>query len=587
MTKVQELLDEFRSIASGRTYWEQYWRMVSAWVLPQTDQFDSLFASGVGPESSVLAVTNTPVAAQRSKHIYDMTSLWGIDRLTSGLISLKTPESDYWHDLEVSDDFGTEPTHGETLALEALRNYLFKIRANPNSGFWPTHKATVKSMCAFGDGWLFIKEQHGNRVPFTYEFIPLSEAFPGVGSNGRPNRMFRPFTWTASQVVEEFGEEKVGAKVNDMAKDAKRRHSPVRVLHCVVPREDVERGASLGVRSGKFASYYVLPEEEHMIGEGGFWEFPFTRYAWSNQGQRAYSEGPVAYAIAEIQSINAMARDELIASQQHLRPPIGIHGKNFTRINFNPGAVNPGLVSGDGHQLFAPLTSGQRPDFAQAIMEQRRAGLREALYLNLWQVLIADVQTGAETATEAMLRAQEKGEMLGPVGISMNEGLSHNTDREVGILNRKGAFRPGSPLAMPQSLQDAEVAPAFTSPLDRLRKVSQVIGAQRTIEFATVLEQLQPGITARLDADEILELAQEVYGAPANIIKGREVSQAAREQRAMTEQVGATAALGEASGNAAAAVGQGAQQAALGAEALRQSPAIQKALQQYQRQAAA
>lgn len=575
---VQDILDEFDGLASGRTRWERYWRQISAWVLPQTDQFDSMVQRA--DTSSIMAVTGTPVAAERSKQIYDMTSLWAIDRLTSGLVSLKTPESDNWHDLDRDDDFNFEPaSHDERLALERLRDYLFKMRANPNSGFWPSHKAAIKSMCAFGDGWQFIKEENGNRTPFSYQFIQLPEVFPGVGSNGRPDRMFRPFLWTAHQIATEF-REKAGTKVLDMANDPKRRHERLRVMHAVRPRTDEQRN-QIGVRGAKFASWYILPEDKHLIGEGGFWEFPFTRYAWSNQGQRPYSEGPVAYAIAEIQSLNALARDELIAAGQALRPPLGVIGKNFGRINFNPGAVNPGLVNGDGRPLFSPLNTGARPDFAAVVMEPRRNAVREALYLNLWQILISDTHAGPETATEAMLRAQEKGEMLGPVGISLNEGLSANVDREVGILNRKGAFRQGSPLAMPESMGGAEIAPQFTSPLDRLRKVSQIVGAQRTLELAIALEQIKPGTIARIDADAILELAQDVYGAPAKMLLSREVGQqavaaAAQQQNTMTALGGAQMA-----GDAARSAGEGAVAAAQGTEALRSSPALANALQRF------
>ena len=574
---VQDLLDEFDGIASGRTRWERYWRQISAWVLPQTDQFDQMAQRS--DSSSINAVVGTPVAAERSRNIYDMTSLWAIDRLTSGLVSLKTPESDNWHDLDRDDDFHFEPTnHEERLALERLRDYLFKMRANPNSGFWPSHKAAVKSMCAFGDGWQFIKEESGNRTPFSYRFIQLPEVFPSVGPNGRPNRMFRPFLWTAHQIATEFGD-KAGSKITDMANDPKRRHERVRVMHAVRPREDGNRSGKLGARGAKFESYYFLPEDKHLIGEGGFYEFPFTRYAWSNQGQRPYSEGPVAYAIAEIQSLNSMARDELIAAGQALRPPLATIGKNFGRINFNPGAINPGLVNGDGAPLFAALNSGARPDFAQAVMQPRREAVREALYLNLWQILISDQSAGPETATEAMLRAQEKGEMLGPVGISLNEGLSANVDREVGILGRKGAFLKGSPLAMPDTLAGAEIAPQFTSPLDRLRKVSQIVGAQRTLELAVALEQVKPGTLARIDTNVMLELAQDVYGAPAKMLLSRDVGDQAAKQAQQQQQTATAIGGAEAAGNAARSMGEGATAAAQGTEALKSSPALAQALQ--------
>src|SRR5690606_23967449 len=218
---------------------------------------------------------------------------------------------------------------------------------------------------------------------------------------------------TAYQVFQEFGD-KAGDRIRTMANDPKQRHTRVRLLHAVRPREDSQR-ATLGTRGAKFASFYLLPDDPHLIGEGGFWEFPFVRYAWSNHGQRAYCEGPVAICLAEIQTLQEMAKNELIASQTMIRPAYATHGKNFGRLNLNPGAVNPGLINGAGQQLFAPLTSGARPDFAQAVSEQRRSAVREMLYLNLWQILVSDQRSPEETATRSMIRAQEKGDMLGPV----------------------------------------------------------------------------------------------------------------------------------------------------------------------------
>jgi len=582
MTIINDCMDEQQQLATVKAPWDNYHRSVAAWVLPQTEQFDSMVHSGAGA-AGVMAVTNTPVAAERSKHIYDMTSLWAIDRLTAGLVSLKTPESDNWHDLNVDSDFGYAPSFEEKTALERTRDYMFKVRGNPKSGFWPAHKAAVKSMCGFGDGWLFIEELMGSRTPFRYEFMPLPELFPSVGPDGQPDRMHRVFNWTAKQIATKWPD-KAGQKVIDMANDAKRQHERMPVLHCVRPRTDQLRG--LGVKGAAYASYYILPTEKHLINESGYWEFPFTRYAWSNHGQRAFCEGPVALAIAEIQSLQAMARDELIASQMLLRPPIATHGKNFTRLNFNAGAVNPGLISGDGQPLFAPLNAGVRPDFAQSIIESRRNNVREMLYLNLWQILVSEQSGSQETATRSMLRAQEKGEMLGPVGISLNEGLSHNIDREVSIMGRKGAFRPGSPLEMPEALAGKDVSPEFTSPLDRLRRMGQVTGMRSVLEMVPLLEQVKPGISKRIDADEILEITQDVMGAPAKMLKarstGEEASAAIDQQSQAAAQLGATQQAGE----AAAAVGNGAKQIAEGGEAAANSPALQQLLASVSGQAA-
>jgi hypothetical protein len=364
-----------------------------------------------------------------------------------------------------------------------------------------------------------------------------------------------------------------------MANDPTQRHKMVRVMHAVRPRDDVQR-IRIGMTGAPYASYYLFPDEKHIATESGFNEFPFVRYAWSNSGSSPFSEGPIACALGELRSLQEMAKNELIAIQTAVRPAFATHGKNFQKLNLNPNAVNPGLIGGRGEQLFAPIQTGVRPDFAQAVMEARRNSVRELLYLNLWQLIIQDK---SDTATEALIRAQEKGELLGPVGISLNEGLSMMTEREISILSRKGAFDNGSPLAMPDSMADKDVSARFTSPLDRLRRISEVIGMQRLVEFATMLSGGDPQkgaeIMARFDIDEMLERAQEVLGAPASVLTSRETAQAARDQNNQIAQSMAALEAIKQGGEAASAVGAGAANLAGGAAQASATPELGRMMQ--------
>src|SRR5690606_27914434 len=149
-----------------------------------------------------------------------------------------------------------------------------------------------------------------------------------------------------------------------------------------------------------------------------------------------------------------------------------------------------------------------------------------------------------------------------PVGISLNEGLSHMTDREVAILGRKRAFDDDSPLAMPDSMADADVAPVFTSPLDRLRRMGEMVGMSRLVEFAMLLAGGNPEqgakIMARFDVDEMLEKAQSILGAPASSLVSREAAGESRgQQDQMSQMMMALQAL-QSGGDAAQSMGAGA-----------------------------
>lgn len=565
-TLVTQLLDEWKGLAAIRMPWEAYWRAVARYVLPQTATYDMMLGSS--STAAVDAVINTPVSARRTD-LYDMTSLWAIERLTAGILSLKTPESQAWEDLGTDSLFGQETTHEEKVGLERLRDYRFKVRSNPRTGFWPAHKSALRSMCAFGDGFLFVEEtvSRDARIPYRYQHLPITECFPGVDAAGVMDRMYRLFRWSAVQIVGRFGLDKCPESIKLAYSNAKDKHKTFRIMHAVRPRPEDEKQGKIGVMAGNFQSIYLLPDEEVIIGEGGFYEFPFMRYAWSNSGTSPFCEGPVAFAIGELRSLQEMARNELIAVQSSLRPAYATSGKNFQRLNLNPGQVNPGLITAEGKQLFAPMNTGVRPDFAQSVMEARRNSLRELLYLNLWQIIVQDKN---DTATQALIKAQEKGELLGPVGISLNEGLSMMTDREIAILGRKGAFEAGSPLELPDSMADRDVTPVFNSPLDRLRRMSELIGMQRLVEFATLIAGGDPAkgaeIMARFDVDEMLETAQDILGAPVKVLKSRDAANEARDSNNQMQQgllalqaMKAGGEAGTAIGNAGVALGQGAE----------------------------
>lgn len=577
---VSELVDEFTALSTARAPWEVYWRNIAMYVLPQTDSFDTLLSGG--GHAAISSVVSTPVASRKSKDLYDMTSLWAIERLTAGMLSLKTPESTTWHDMGLDSYFGEEPTYMEDVALERLRNYLFRVRANPQTGFWGAHRAAVKSMCAFGDGWMFIEESEGNgaKTPFTYRYMPLVEMYPSVAPNGMPDRNGRVFRYSAIQAVTKFGPKKVPPRVLALAQNPAQGHETVRVMHMVRPRDGLDRN-SIGVRGAAFQSHYCFPDDNFHAGESGYYEFPFIRYSWANTGNRPFSEGPIAYAIGELRSLQEMAKNELIAVQQAVRPAFGTAGKNFVKLNLNPGAMNPNMVTPEGRPLFAPLNTGMRPDFAQAVMESRRNSIREMLYLNLWQIIIQDRE---QTATEALIRAQEKGEMLGPVGISLNEGLSSMVEREVAILGRKKAFESGSPLEMPDSMADKDVSPVFTSPLDRLRRMGEMVGMQRLVEFATMLTGGDPQraaeVLARFDTDDMLERAQEILGAPVTSLRDKDAAQADRDQMGSAQQLMMALQSLKGGGEAMKAIGEGGVAAAQGAESMAAAPNLQNMLQQ-------
>lgn len=148
--------------------------------------------------------------------------------------------------------------------------------------------------------------------------------------------------------------------------------------------------------------------------------------------------------------------------------------------------------------------------------------------------------------------------MLGPSGAKIQAGLSQAIERELGILDRKGAFRPGSPLAPPKVLAGRSYGVKFTSPLDRLRRMEELKGVRSTLEFAIPLMQIKPDVADMIDADAIMEIARDINGAPTRMLTTKDEREAMREQRSQMQNAAATAQLVQQGGAAATEAATGA-----------------------------
>lgn len=569
MGLAQDILDRHRQLEVDRGIWLSHWYDIARFTLPDAERFDRMFAGGSNT-SPIDAVVSEPIAARRGKDIYDMTSLWAVDRGAAGTLSLVTPQTGTWHDLTTDDPFGGEVSDEEERYYQRLRDYLFAIRNNPRSGFWPNHKSALRCMWAFGTSVLYIGDSGTGSAdqPISYAFVPISENFLATNFEGIVDTNYRLYTRSARQCVEKWGT-RCSSKVQAMAMDPKEKDKPVTIVHAVQPR--AEKGSYGNTnRNSPWMSCHVEVDQKTILAESGFYEFPFRIDHWQRNSAQPYAEGPIAYALADIKSLNLLAKTELRAAQQHTDPPTATVAEPGNRLNLNPRANNPGYLNNQGQLLVQPIVTS-RPDFAQAVLETRRQQIRTTLYIDLWTTII---DSGREmTAYEVSIKNQERANMIGPVGTSMQSGLSFMVERELGILMRQGVFNPGMPLEPPDSLTGRNIGARFTSPLDRARKLGELQGVQQLWSLAASIAAVDPGVMDKLDADESLDFAQEVLGAPRRVMASDDVLAARRQQRAAQAQQASAI-------QSTAAAGVAAQESAAGADALAASPAAQAILQQ-------
>lgn len=533
-----------------RSLFEPVWSDCIDLALPMHQVFSpGTFTSGVQ------TLTNGPKSEERGRKLYDSAGVMGVDRLSSGMESLVTPQSEKWHGIKSDDVFAVEQTQEETQYFEKYRDYLFTARYDNRSGFVNAHQKALRSSVALGTGVVLIEDCLGmggvapERLPFLYRYIPITRCYIAIDQQGNPDTLYIIERPTARVMAQRWGD-KISTKAKALADDPKKQETRLDVLHAIFPRSDRYRGA-IGVRNSKFQSCYIELETKHLIGggTGGYYEFPAAIYYWHQSDESAYGESALMYCLAELKGLQVLGKTGLRIHQMLVDPPIAsAHDGVKVRLNLNPRAVNYGAVSPDGQLLAKPIITATLPQVFNEYLQGKRTMVNDMLYVTLFQIL---VQNPGMTATEAMIRANEKGELLGPSGSKIQATMSHFFERETGILERKGIYLPGSPLEPPQSLSGRSFGPAFAGPLDRLRKMPELLGIQRTIEIATPLLEAKPELADVLDGEEIIRRTQSITGAPSAILVDKKVLAANRAAKAQQQAQMQKAVQDEQAGRAA------------------------------------
>ncbi len=569
MTYVQDKIDRWHRLAEDRAPWEEMWMASGAFVVPNTSRFDRMFTTGTGTArlaSVVETVAARPFAANASPAVYDQTSILAVIRGAAGEQGLVTPQTSYWHEIAFGGAFPRQPNDAEKRWLEEVRNYLFRMRGNARTGFWASHKAALRCKWGFGTAVMLIANDNpfmSAETPISYIYTPLSECYLATSYTGVVNTNYRLYTKSACQCCEEY--ENMSAKVKKMAENPKEKDKPVVLLHAVEPR--YERGSrkaeavlaetyGSSVYRAPFSSCVIEVDTQHLVEESGYYEFPYRVDHWERNGTGPYEEGPVSLCLAEIYSLNEMAKNELTASGQSVAPPIITHEDTAgLRLDLNSNAINAGYMAADGSPLAAALVTAPRPDFAMAVIEAKRDRIGQCMYLDLWQPLIDIGRQRDITAFQSMIINQEKADAVGPIGTASQRGLSVQIERELAIIERMGAWMPGSPIEKPESAINDKLAPVYTSPLDRLRKNTELQAATQTIAIAGQLEGVVPGTMDKIDADNYLDYVQENSGAPREIMATDELLGARREARQQAAKIANDTAKAAAAATQVAAAG--------------------------------
>lgn len=486
--RISEIFRDQEAMDATKANWGWHWSQIAQQVLPRSDYFDR---------------KDQVEGQKRTEHMFDSTAASACERAAAAMESEITPRTQRWHGLSMSDVSMTEDPKWERW-LEAVVDVMFKARYSPLANFASQASESYMSLMAFGTQAMFIDEIVGKHL--RYKSIHLSEICIAENHVGMIDKIHRKFNLTVRQAIQKFGVDALPDSIARLAEKEPERQ--FEFIHAVKPNEDNDPAA----KHMAYCSYYVACEGRKIVLAGGYRTMPYAVSRNVTSPKEIYGRSPAMTALADIRMLNEMEKTTMRAGHRAVDPPLLLSEDGALQaFSVRPNALNYGGVDSNGRPAVIPLQTGANLPLSFEMSEQKRSSINDIFYLTLFQILVQNPQM---TATEAMLRAQEKGALLAPVmGRQQSEFLGPLISRELDILSFAGQLPPP-----PAPLHEVDIDIEYTSPLVRAQRSGEGVAIMNTLNAVLPFAQVNPKVLKRFNFDKIPQTLAEVNGMPAKLL---------------------------------------------------------------------
>lgn len=502
MNAAEQICRRYDHLKNNRGTWESHWQEIGEVIFPRRSDFNVQREGG----------------DKRHTKIFDSTGVQSLEMLAAGLHGLATNPASRWFSLRLRD----EELDGE----DAIREYLSQVEDiifaemhSPRSSITTHLHELYLDYAAFGTAIMFIGTSQDDSLLFQTRF--LGECVIDENMEGRVDTVMRSFTMTVRQVMQRWpkeASEEVQKKYAEGKFDDK-----VDLLHAVFPRTEREP-AKATPDNMPFASVYIEKKGKRLLQEGGFEEFPFAVPRWYKTANEIYGRSPAMSALADVKMLQEMMKTTIKAAQKIVDPPLLVPDDGMLGpVRTVPGGLN----FYRGEREIVPLQTGGNIPISLEMMQDLRNRIMTTFFVDQLQ-FTGDADM---TATEVMLRTEQKMRLLGPIlGRMEAELLGPVISRVFGVLLRAGKLPE-----QPAELDGKEWVVEYVSPIAMAQKGHKVERALQMLQVAGQMAAFDASIMARFDSDKFLPwLADELGVDPEIILDDEEFASKQQVTQAMS-----------------------------------------------------
>jgi len=470
-----------------------------------------------------------------NQHILDSTGTIAARDCAAGMMTGTCDPTKMWFHLNIGKIDSTKTTP-ESVWLFNVETILAKIFQESN--FYVAMAVMYFDLVVFGTATMIIYEDYEDVISC---YNPCAGEYYLDSSNKLINdSLYREFTYTVSQTVQEFGVDNCSPAIQALYESGGANLTRELIIaHAIEPNKD---GRKVGIPSQfKWRECYwewsgtAAPQGGASYAPGflrktGYYECPFIAPRWDITSNDPYGRGPAMDGLGDVKQLQQETKRKGQAIDKQVNPPMvgDIQMKNLP-ASLLPGGIT--YVTGfqqAGKPAFAPAYT-VTPDLKGMLedLNEVRARIEKIFFIPLFKTISQFETRSNVTATEIDARRAEAMVMLGPVLGRINfEGLRLIVERVLAIAMRGNLLPPAPP-----SIQGANIEIKFRSMLEVAQNATSAAGIERIFALIGNAAGVEPQVVDNVDFDYGVEKISSLLNNDPKLIRSAQQLQQIRQQR--------------------------------------------------------
>lgn len=432
----------------------------------------------------------------------DDTAQLHLPMFAAVLNSLMTPQAYIWHKMKFVNK-QTQEQYGS--ALDFQNQMLFDLRYSAHSNFQAAINEAYMSAGVFGHAILqIVPDLKRKRV--SYYALPIKEFYIDKDAFGFVNTFYRKVDMKMRSVMQQFPDYMPEKYKN--RDDTKWLDDNIEVLHVVEPSFK---------KSGKYHSAYIdLSNRAFMEDpqEMAYSQYMCFRSAVFPSSDDPYGFSPCMSVLPSIKALNSLQFNFLKQTDLAGQPTLLTNSDiiDATKVAAN-GTVIEGGIDDEGNPMVQALrTYGEMPALDYQV-QQLQEKIRQALFVNY---LASFSPTQSRSATDAMIKANEKANLVAPAGDRIaRELLLPLIEAELTIYGDMNMLP-----AMPAEIKDFATSfdIVLDSPLLKGQRMDSANSAVTLVQYISQFAAIDPNAANSVNSDRLIRYLQDVMNVPVSVM---------------------------------------------------------------------